>query len=119
MLCHPPSGQEAKCGGDQYQFSSSSVSKVLVYSVLGLLFIGSITMILREMLDGLPDRPHFNFFSFRDVNPVSGRSKQRTVAAPNDAMKILQRRFLKRLRSEENVHVRARLSLCATSSNSG
>ena len=24
-----PSGQEAKCGGDQYQFSSSSVSKVV------------------------------------------------------------------------------------------
>jgi RNA-directed DNA polymerase len=76
-------------------------------------------MIFREMLDGLPDRPRFNFFSFHDVNPVSGRSKQRTVAAPNDAMKILQRRFLKRLRSEENTHVRARLSLYATSSNSG
>lgn len=76
-------------------------------------------MIFREMLADLPQKPSFNFFSFSDVNPVSGRKKQRTVAAPNDAMKILQRRFLKHIRLRENDPRRERLLLYATSSNPG
>lgn len=76
-------------------------------------------MIFQKMLEDLPRRPQFNFFTFPDVNPVSGRSKLRTVAAPNDAMKTLQRRFLKTLRSDENADAQIRFLPYATSSNPG
>lgn len=76
-------------------------------------------MFLKNMLASLPQEPNFNFFSFPDVNPVSGRTKQRTVAAPNKSMKILQRRFIKYLRSDENKVVRERLLRYTTSSNPG
>lgn len=75
-------------------------------------------MILQEMLDGLPGEPCFNFFSFNDVNPVSGRHKWRAVAAPNDAMKILQRKFLRYIRTHENTRSLNALRY-ATSSNPG
>lgn len=76
-------------------------------------------MILEKMLENLPGKPHFKFFSFLDVNPVSGREKQRTVAAPNDAMKVLQRRFLLCLRGAKNENLRTRMLRYATSSNPG
>ena len=76
-------------------------------------------MILKDLLENLPQRPRFNFFSFADVNPLSGRSKRRVVAAPNEAMKTLQRRFLAHLRSRSNEVARDSLLGHATSSNSG
>ncbi|MCX6787333.1 MAG: reverse transcriptase domain-containing protein [Candidatus Kaiserbacteria bacterium] len=76
-------------------------------------------MFFQDMLASLPQEPNFNFFSFSDVNPVSGRTKQRTVAAPNESMKILQRRFVKYLRSDENGAVRKKFLRYAMSSNPG
>lgn len=73
----------------------------------------------QRITSGLPEVPRFNFFSFDDVNPVSGRNKRRAVAAPNEAMKKLQRKFMQYLRSDENQAERKRLLHYAVSSNPG
>ena len=63
--------------------------------------------------------PSFKFFRIEDVNPVSGRTKQRRLGAPNKAMQLLQKRLVKVIRSPENHEVCRKLLRYATSSNVG
>lgn len=76
-------------------------------------------MFFEKIVSDLSEVPLFNVFSFPDVNPVSGRKKWRKVAAPNQAMKTLQLRFLQYLRANQNEKERKELLRHATSSNPG
>lgn len=56
-------------------------------------------MILNNILEELPEVPTFTTFTLRDINPLSGQRKIRTItAAGNKSMALLQKRFMKNLR---------------------
>jgi len=75
--------------------------------------------LITSLLAGLSGVPAFNFYSFLDENPVSGRTKRRTVGAPNDAMRELQLRLLALLKSESHHFARERILQCATGAMPG
>lgn len=56
-------------------------------------------MFFERFIRDLPGEPSFQRFEKRDVNPVSRRVKYRALFAPNEAMLVLQERFLAYLRS--------------------
>lgn len=57
-------------------------------------------MVFENMLRGLSgEPPAFRTFEIEDVNPVSGHTKRRKIAAPNEAMHLLHTRFASWIRT--------------------
>lgn len=75
--------------------------------------------IFPSVLADLPGEPSFSHFTKRDVNPVSGRTKYRNLAKPNEAMVLLHRRFFSYLRSWDLTSARTRFLKFSTASKRG
>lgn len=55
-------------------------------------------MILESFTTGLPGKPAWQPFRYRDVNPLGGTTKVRLLGAPNPAMRLLHHRLVRFLR---------------------
>lgn len=61
-------------------------------------------MFLENISRNLPAVPEFRTFFLNDRNPLGKTGKKRKITAPNEAMKILHRRFLKFLRQQPGLN---------------